>query len=98
MKRSEINHVHGIVVIGVPGEWRFGNPEAGSLGAMVGAYKSAVTRRINQMRDTPGGSVWQPNYHDHIIRTAAAWHRIRRYIQTNPARWPDDTFYCSPST
>lgn len=64
-----------------------------SLGSCIAGYKAAVTRRINQMRDTPGAPVWQRNYHDHIIRTAGAWHRIRRYIDTNPARWDDDTFY-----
>lgn len=69
------------------------NVQPQSLGAMVRGYKAAVTRRINQMRDTPGAPVWQRNYHDHIIRTAGAWHRIRRYINTNPAQWSDDTFY-----
>ena len=69
------------------------NIQPKSLGAFVRAYKSAVTRRINQMRGTPGETVWQRNYHDHIIRTERRWHRIRQYIQTNPARWTDDTFY-----
>ena len=68
-------------------------PQRRSLGSCIAGYKSAVTRRINQMRETPGGSVWQRNYHDHIIRSEPDWHRIRRYIQTNPARWTDDTFY-----
>jgi len=119
MKRSEINHVHGIVVIAPPGEDAPTNPrgytvsdvatqraaslpgtkrtnvDPKSLGAFVRAYKSAVTRRINQARGTPGGKVWQPRYHDHIIRHERAWHHIRRYIETNPARWADDT-HCQP--
>jgi REP element-mobilizing transposase RayT len=69
------------------------NVDPKSLGAFVRAYKSAVTRRINQARDTPSGKVWQRGYHDHIIRTEQAWHRIRHYIETNPARWADDTYY-----
>jgi hypothetical protein len=31
----------------------FGQPRAGSLGTVVGAFKSAVTRRINQHRGAP---------------------------------------------
>jgi len=69
------------------------NVDPKSLGAFVRAYKSAVTRGINQRRQTVGARVWQRNYHDHIIRTARSWHRIRRYIETNPARWADDTHY-----
>jgi hypothetical protein len=52
----------------------FGQPRAGSLGTVVGAFKSAVTRRINQHRGTPGASVWQRNYHDRIIRNERHLH------------------------
>ncbi|WP_157621238.1 transposase [Salisaeta longa] len=47
-------------------------PPPKSLGAMMAGYKSAVTRRINKERGTPGTAVWQRNYHDHIIRTERA--------------------------
>lgn len=69
------------------------NVQPKSLGAVVRAYKSAVTRRINRRRGAPGEPVWQRNYHDRIIRNAREWRRIRRYIQQNPARWPADTHY-----
>jgi REP element-mobilizing transposase RayT len=62
-------------------------PQSGSLGAIIGSYKSASTARINQIRGTPGGRVWQRNYYERIVRNDAALRRIRRYIQTNPARW-----------
>ncbi|RME13326.1 MAG: transposase [Ardenticatenia bacterium] len=62
-------------------------PVSGSLGAIIGQYKSAVTRRINIQRNTPGGRVWQRNYYEHIIRTERALHAIRRYIADNPRRW-----------
>jgi len=42
------------------------------------------------MRDTPGESVWQRNYHDRIIRNDRHRRRTRRYIQQNPARWRKD--------
>ena len=62
----------------------------GSLGAIVGAYKSAVAKRINEIRGTPGERVWQRNYFDHIIRDEKEWERINDYIQANPARWAED--------
>jgi putative transposase len=34
----------------------------GSLGSFVAGFKMAVTKRINEMRGTPGGLVWQRNY------------------------------------
>jgi REP element-mobilizing transposase RayT len=68
----------------------FGQPRAGSLGTVVGAFKSAVTRRINQHRGTPGASVWQRNYHDRIIRNERHLHAARRYIRDNPAKWHED--------
>jgi REP element-mobilizing transposase RayT len=58
--------------------------ESHSLGAVVGSFKSAVTREINLLRKTPGAKVWQSSYYDHLIRDAADLERIRRYIQLNP--------------
>lgn len=72
---------------------RFGNPETGSLGTIVGAYKSAVIRRINRMRGTSGAPVWQRGYYDHILRDEREWRRVRRYIRQNPARWHADTHF-----
>jgi REP element-mobilizing transposase RayT len=102
------NHVHGIVVIthrvasvgaehAAPLPARRSQPrtkvEHGSLGAIVRSYKSAVTRRINQLRAMPGTPFWQRNYWEHIIRTRASLNRIRRYIETNPARWAEDQLH-----
>ena len=63
---------------------------AGSLGAILRAYKSAVTRRVNALG---GGSasLWQRNYYEHIIRSQRELDSIRDYILNNPARWDVDT-------
>lgn len=74
----------------LPDEYDPGPPPK-SLGAMVAGFKSAATTRINRLRDMPGAAVWQRGYYDHIIRNEKAWRRIRRYIETNPARWHQDT-------
>lgn len=97
------NHVHGIIWIvdGVgarrrraptpefraPTAERFGKPVAGSIPTIVRGFKSAATKRINDRRGTPGATVWQRNYYEHIIRTEEALARIRDYILTNPLRW-----------
>lgn len=63
------------------------NPQSGTLSTIIGAFKSAVTRRINKLRETPGESVWQSSFHDRIVRNRDELQRIRQYIRTNPHRW-----------
>jgi len=64
--------------------------QSGSLGAVVGNFKSIVTRRVNRMRRTPGAPVWQSNFHERIIRNERELDAIRHYIRNNPANWDDD--------
>jgi len=66
---------------------------SGSLGAIVGNVKSITARRINRMKHTPGGRVWQRNYWEHIIRDERAYQRIRQYIEDNPALWAEDQLH-----
>ena len=68
----------------------FGKPVPGSLPTIVRSFKSAITRRINQSRDTPGQPVWQRNYFERIVRNESALDRARGYIETNPCRWALD--------
>ncbi|HUU12380.1 MAG TPA: transposase [Terriglobia bacterium] len=93
------NHVHGILMITqitagtarrAPTMGRFGRPISGSLPTIIGAYKSAVSKRINEIRGTPGGTVWQREYYEHVVRNDDELNRIREYIATNPLRWPYD--------
>jgi REP element-mobilizing transposase RayT len=63
------------------------------LGRLIGAFKTVSTKRINEIRQTPGLPFWQRNYWEHIIRNEAALNRIRQYIQTNPARWLADQLH-----
>jgi putative transposase len=65
-------------------------PPSGSLGAIVGNFKSVTTRRINRIRRTPGARVWQRNYHDRVIRGERGLITVRRYIEENPIRWACD--------
>lgn len=94
------NHAHGILWMNddVGAERRSAPTDmphvtAGSLGAIVRAYKSAVTYAINAARQTRGMVVWQRNYYEHIIRNDADLNRIRNYIVNNPLKWADDDLY-----
>ncbi|WP_232280630.1 transposase [Chloroflexus aggregans] len=81
------NHVHGIVVIvgaglkPAPTTTRHGLPE------IVRQFKTFSARRINEMRGTPGVSVWQRNDDEHIIRNEESLNCIREYIANNPLKW-----------
>ncbi|MDH7489256.1 MAG: hypothetical protein QHH80_07075 [Anaerolineae bacterium] len=54
------------------------------------SFKSAVARRINELRGTLGAPVWQRNYYERIIRNDREWNAVREYIQNNPANWAQD--------
>ncbi len=95
------NHIHGIVWIvdnvGATGRANVGphgcaplHRPPRSLASFIAGFKSAVTKRINKMRGTPGMPVWQRNYYEHIIRNENALNRIREYIAMNPSRWMTD--------
>ena len=64
-------------------------PERQSVGAIVRAFKSAVTRRA-RMDLGHQGPVWQRNYYEHIIRNDREFLRARDYIAGNPERWEED--------
>ena len=88
------NHIHGIVLIDCE-RARHASPlqQAPSLGTVVGAFKSAASRRINLHRATPGEPVWQRNYHEHVIRNEKSLSEIREYIANNPLKWELDKYY-----
>jgi len=63
---------------------------AGSLGAIIGSFKSAVTKRLNEIQGTPGAPVWQRNYYERVIRDEDELDRVREYILLNPLKWDFD--------
>jgi len=97
------NHFHGIAIIDAdmgrgtarraPTTERFGQPISGSLPTIVRAFKSAVSKRINEIRQSPGVSVWQRNYYEHVIRNEDDYRKIAEYIADNPRKWEEDTLH-----
>lgn len=87
------NHVHGIVILADNPPTTDQSPKTPTLGTIIGSYKSAVTRLMRTGLPADVVLVWQPRYHDHIIRNERDLERIRAYIKDNPAQWEKDTFY-----
>lgn len=57
------------------------------LGRLIGAFKTVSTRRVNDIRSTPGAQLWQRNYHERVIRNSLSLRALRRYIANNPVLW-----------
>ena len=97
------NHFHAILVIAdrrgtarrAPTVEQFGRPVSGSVPTIVRSFKSAVTKRVNELCHTPGTPLWQRNYWERIIRNEREWNRIREYIQNNPIQWELDKLHPS---
>ena len=68
---------------------RNGKMQSGSIGAIIGQFKSVATKRINVRRGTLGLPVWQRNYYERVLREDEL-DRVRAYIQNNPAQWEMD--------
>lgn len=60
----------------------------GSLGAIIGQYKSVCTKRIRAAEIVE--FAWQARFYDRILRDRHALRNVRRYIAMNPARWERD--------
>lgn len=96
------DHFHGILIINrgqsnrrgtalrAPTGERFGKPISGSIPTIVRSFKSAVTKRINALQNTPGTILWQRGYWERVIRDEFEMDRIREYIRDNPLKWQLD--------
>ena len=82
------NHVHILLRLPVANNGPMGtSAPTQSVPWIVRYLKRTVTMAC-------GKTVWQRGYHDHIIRNEADYLRIWDYIDTNPAKWREDCYYC----
>ena len=80
------NHVHLLLRIKEPDGRMISAPTKG-LPTIVGQMKRVAAKDA-------GIDLWQKGYHDHVIRNDADYLRIWHYIDTNPAKWREDCYYC----
>ena len=64
--------------------------EPNSISSFVAGFKSAVTKRINLLRENRDIPIWQRNYYESIIRDEKSLIAIREYIKNNPCQWQKD--------
>jgi len=90
------NHFHGIILVSKgdrPVAPTSSGPRSGSVSAMIAGFKSAVTKRINILRNSSGIPVWQRNYYERVIRNEDELNVLREYINYNPLNWETDDEY-----
>lgn len=91
------NHIHVIIIMegNSVGATRRVVPtlQRNGLGAIIGQFKSVVTKRINKLENRPGQFIWQRNYYEHIIRNEEDLFFTRKYIKLNPLKWELDKYY-----
>ena len=95
------NHFHGIISIlnddgrgtarRAPTSEQFGCPISRSLPTIIRLFKSASTKRINELRNTLAVLVWQRGYYEHIIRNENELNQVRQYVLDNPVKWDEDS-------
>ncbi len=69
----------------------FSKPVKGSVSVIIQQYKAAVKRWCNA--NTHEYFEWQARFHDHIIRDAKSYEKIKNYIINNPKNWNDDSLH-----
>lgn len=85
------NHIHLLLMLysdnNIYRNIKTNSPANDDIPVMISALKKLINSEI-------GFNIWQRSYHDHIIRSEAAFNTIWEYIEDNPARWKKDCFYC----
>jgi REP element-mobilizing transposase RayT len=62
-----------------------------SLSSLIGAFKTTSSKMVHQAGFLD--FAWQRSFHDHIIRNEKSYFNISNYIDTNPEKWMNDTFF-----
>jgi len=79
------NHIHMIVILTQDSGKEADDRGQLSLQQVVRNIKSYVTK-------CAGFTIWQPRFHDHIIRSEEEYQQRWHYIDENIARWAEDEY------
>ena len=85
--QQEIGDCASLAIVVMPDHfhWVLKLGESRSLQQIVGSIKGRSARQINQLRGVRG-SVWQPGFHDHGVRTDEDLKAMAEYLLHNPVR------------
>ncbi len=76
------DHIHILLQI----DSGTGDPSP-TLGNIIGWYKYQVTKQTNIQTNTPGKTLFQRSYYEHVIRNQTDYDEIWQYIENNPKEW-----------
>ncbi|MGV8814585.1 MAG: hypothetical protein ACOH2D_10810 [Gelidibacter sp.] len=62
-----------------------------SLSSLIGAFKTTSSKMIHNAGFLD--FAWKRSFHDHIIKQQKAYDNISNYIESNPQKWHEDTFF-----
>jgi REP element-mobilizing transposase RayT len=87
------NHFHALLTLGT-----LDVASNAPVTAIVQLFNTLTTKRYIQGVRHEGWPpfdthLWQPSFHDRIVRNDAEMGHIRTYIANNPALWSGDTFH-----
>lgn len=91
------NHLHLILFLTneqIPSAEPDNSLTPDSLGAVIGGFKSGVTREIGRLRGIKT-EVWQGRYRDRVVRDERELLLMRQYIRNNVVNWPKDKHFAS---
>ena len=89
------NHIHLLLSVSPgPGGASPSPTEKTDVTAVIGTLKSLTTRLWHRTGET--APLWQRSYYDHIVRNGDDMREITEYIDNNPFRWTEDSFYADP--
>ena len=78
------NHIHMLISLQR-------QEKASTLSAIIGSYKSGVSRLARQA--FPGLELWQGSFFDHVIRDEKDLLTHYEYIRMNVDRWQKDKYF-----
>lgn len=61
-----------------------------NISRVIRWYKGRCTFEIRKIH---ADFLWQARFYDHIVRNQQSLRQIEDYIESNPLRWTEDTFY-----
>lgn len=66
-----------------------------TVSSIMGWLKYHSTKNINMLNHRKGDQIFQRSFHDHVVRDRHDYTKIAMYIESNPALWQEDCFYCA---
>lgn len=84
--------LHDISTQNVPKQSNTLSRKPNSISSFVPVFKLITSKQINSLfENNKSESIWQSNYHDHIVKNYDSFDKIYYYIKNNPKNWNTDS-------